>query len=56
MSLDKNFIGKNGKIFLVKCPMPECGLGNYAPAVSSRICEWCGYDANLKKDEDIKNG
>lgn len=26
---------------LIRCP--KCGLENWAPAVSSGICAWCGY-------------
>lgn len=55
MSLDKNFAGKDGKIFLVKCPPSECGLENYASAVATGICAWCGFDANKKIDDGDKN-
>lgn len=35
----------DGKIFLVRCH--KCGRENYAPAVSSGMCVWCGDNANL---------
>ena len=38
------FLTKSGKQFLVRCH--ECGKENYAPAVASGCCAWCGYDAN----------
>jgi uncharacterized OB-fold protein len=38
------FIRDDGKIAMVKCF--ECGRVNYAPAVYSGHCAWCGYDAN----------
>lgn len=39
------------KIYLVRCP--ECNEENYAPAVSSGQCAWCGYEA---KEEDVNGG
>lgn len=41
--LEKNFI-HNGKVYLVRCP--NCDKENYAMAVSSGVCAWCGFDAN----------
>lgn len=38
-----NFIG-DGKVYLVRCE--ECDRENYAIAVASGACAWCGYDAN----------
>lgn len=38
------------KVFLVRCP--KCGRENWAMAVSSGECCWCGYNAN--KDEEYK--
>ncbi|MFA6235615.1 MAG: hypothetical protein WC824_15710 [Bacteroidota bacterium] len=35
-----NFV-KNGKLYLVRCP--SCGLENYAPAVASGTCAFCGW-------------
>lgn len=46
----KNFI-HNGKVYLVYCP--KCGLENYAPSVARGICNWCGYDGNLNKDNQL---
>jgi ribosomal protein L37E len=37
---------KTGKICMEKCF--SCGKENYALAVSSGTCAWCGYDANKK--------
>lgn len=34
----------DGKVFLMRCH--KCGKENYALAVSSGQCAWCGYDAN----------
>ena len=44
-----NFRGKNGMVYLVKCYKcgGEYGTENYAAAVSSGICAWCGDDANV---------
>lgn len=33
----------NDKLYLVRCP--DCGRENYAMAVSSGACAWCGYKA-----------
>lgn len=39
-------------LLLIRCP--KCGQENYAPAVASGICVWCGYDAHeLLNEEDI---
>lgn len=34
------------KIFLMRCF--ECGSENWAPAVATGQCAWCGFDANKK--------
>ncbi len=39
-----NFTAENGKVYLVRCP--KCERENYAPAVASGVCVWCGHDAN----------
>lgn len=44
-----NFIGDNGNVFLVRCP--KCNSENYAMAVSSGICAWCGFDLNKSEEE-----
>jgi ribosomal protein L37E len=31
-------------IYLVRCF--KCGKENYAPAVATGKCSWCGFDAN----------
>lgn len=37
------------KIFMVRCV--KCRAENWAPAVASGQCAWCGYEAN---EEDVK--
>lgn len=37
------FRGGDGRLYLVRCP--QCGRENYALAVSSGQCCWCGYRA-----------
>lgn len=43
------FLGGNNKVYLTRCP--ECERENYAIAVATGQCCWCGYKA---KKEDIK--
>lgn len=38
------FVKKDGTLALQKCP--KCNKENYAMAVLSGICCWCGYNAN----------
>lgn len=45
-----NFYGDDGKPFLVRCPVPECARENYAPAVASGQCAWCGFQAQSSPD------
>lgn len=47
--ISRNFKSK-GKVYLVQCP--KCSRENWAGAVISGQCSWCGYDAN--KDEGYK--
>ena len=47
---DFKFIGWYGKTYLVRCP--KCKKENYAMAVSSGVCCWCGYDANKEGGEE----
>lgn len=47
--MGKNF-EVNGKTYLVRCP--KCEKENYAMAVSSGICAWCGYDANKEANNE----
>jgi len=49
--IDNKYIGFKTKdtIYLQYCP--NCGKENYAFAVSSGQCVWCGFDAN--KDEKM---
>lgn len=38
-------------LLLIRCP--QCGAENYAPAVATGKCIWCGYDAReLLNKED----
>lgn len=41
MFLDENFIGDDGKFYMVRCP--KCKKENWTPAVASGQCAWCGY-------------
>lgn len=47
------FRAQDGNIYLQRCF--ACGKENWAPAVASGQCAWCGYDANkddfLQKEE-----
>lgn len=36
----------DGKLFMVRCA--DCGRENWAPAVASGQCAWCGYKAQKK--------
>jgi hypothetical protein len=47
-----NFRDKSGKLFLVRCfnCEPERGRENWAPAVATGSCAWCGWTSQpLKK-------
>jgi ribosomal protein L37E len=47
-----NFIGKNGNIYLVRCP--RCDLENYVMNAPQGLCTWCGWPHEIeeeKKDE-----
>jgi len=47
------FLDSTGKkIYMVRCF--ECGKENYAMSVSSGLCAFCGYDANAKKETELK--
>jgi hypothetical protein len=50
MVKNKHYFIKDGKLYLIRCPEPECELENYAPAVATGKCAWCGFDAN-EQDE-----
>lgn len=45
---DKNFRDKDGKLYVVYCP--ECKKENYAIAVASGQCAWCGWKENQWKE------
>ena len=32
-------------LLMIRCP--ECGQENYAPAVATGRCVWCGFDGRL---------
>ena len=44
-----NFVGKNNKVFCVKCQ--KCGIENYGPAVATGICAMCGEDHNKLREK-----
>ena len=35
------FRGDGGKLYVVRCP--SCGRENWAPAVATGECAWCGW-------------
>ncbi len=39
-----------GRVCMLRCFM--CGRENYAMAVSTGGCAWCGYQANAREAED----
>ena len=39
-----NFRGKDGEPYVVRCPL--CKRENYASAVASGKCAWCGWEAD----------
>lgn len=47
--------GEDGRMYVARCP--KCGSENYALAVASGVCVWCGYNANedYKKKEEEEN-
>lgn len=45
--LEENFEA-DGKQYLARCP--KCKRENWAPAVASGVCAWCGHDANVKRE------
>lgn len=51
-----NFLGKDGKLFLVRCMMcpdaGERGRENYAMNVAAGLCAWCGWGSRLQNDTD----
>ncbi len=46
----ENFRDDTGKPFVVRCP--KCGRENYAMAVASGECAWCGWLEDSKKEDD----
>ena len=50
-----NFITKDGNVYLVRCP--KCDKENWAPAVASGQCAWCGFDGNTEvTDGQVQGG
>jgi ribosomal protein L37E len=43
---------KANKLYMVRCP--ECKNENWAMAVATGICAWCGYDCNSKNNKKVK--
>lgn len=43
------FLGDDGKVYLQRCPL--CGRENYAMAVATGQCCWCGYKG---RQDDVK--
>lgn len=43
------YLDSDGAVYLFKCF--ECGQENWAVAVASGECAWCGYDAKEVKNE-----
>ena len=48
--MEENF-WSDGKFYMVRCP--KCNKENYAPAVSTGQCAWCGYVLNRLADKII---
>lgn len=46
-----NFLGDDGNLFLVRCM--ACKMENYAMAVASGVCSWCGWPS---EDDEDHNG
>jgi ribosomal protein L37E len=44
------YTDKEGKTCMIRCT--ECGRENWAPAVSSGTCAWCGFDANAEEEKE----
>lgn len=47
-TVSANFIGNDGRPYLVRCPV--CQRENWALAVASGECAWCGWDAKDAKE------
>lgn len=44
-----NFRDAAGSLFLVRCP--ACDRENYAPAVATGQCAWCGWQEDNEKEQ-----
>jgi len=42
-----NFRSPDGKLFVVRCE--ACGRENWAPAVATGLCAWCGWQEARKE-------
>jgi len=57
-----NFRDKEGNLFLVRCFVCECGgdggIENWAMAVATGTCAWCGWcdEEKITEKEVEKNG
>jgi len=49
-----NYRGKDGQLYLVRCP--QCERENYAMNVALGVCAWCGWDEtkNIKPSDGDK--
>lgn len=43
-----NYKDERGNVCLVCCT--QCNAENYATAVTSGICAWCGFNANAQQE------
>lgn len=51
MKKGRGFLSKDGeRVYLERCF--ACGKENWAPAVASGRCAWCGYEAKKEALED----
>jgi len=41
------WVKEEGTLYMERCP--KCERENYAPAVASGICAWCGWDVNRSR-------
>lgn len=48
-----SFKGDNQRWYLVRCH--NCKMENWAPAIATGICCWCGYDDNQREISNDTN-
>ena len=46
----ENFRSDEGEPYVVRCP--RCKLENWAPAVASGQCAWCGWEEGKQQEDD----